>query len=378
MLNAVISGVGRTKFSRASGTSTLNLGAEAALSAVADAGLEIGDLDGIATFQENDSVAPDSLAAALGVERIFWSLNLLQGGSAMASLVGEAGWAVTNGRASHVLVYRAMNGASGSRMGDPGPEGAIDQSFALTSPYGYGSPLHWYAMACRRHMYEYGTTSEVLGRIAVQHRKYATQNPGAMMRRHPMTIDDYLASPWIAEPFRLLDCCQETDGAVAVVVSRPGATTPARQVKIASCAAVSGGTSDPPYERYPDMTLMFPHWIRDQLFRDAGLTPADIDIASLYDAFTFSVLCQLEDFGFFPKGEAADFVLDGYGRERPFINPNGGLLSEGYVHGLNNLAEAVVQLRGEAGLRQVSPARTALVSGFGYARGSAVVLVGPR
>ncbi|MHB8329164.1 MAG: thiolase C-terminal domain-containing protein [Acidimicrobiales bacterium] len=373
-MRAVISGIGHTGFSRSSGASVLELAAQAALVAIEDAGIATAEIDGIGTYHENDSVSPDTLATALGLGPLTWSMNWLQGGSATAAIVGHAGLAVSSDQAHHVLIYRAMNGASGRRMGDPGV-GGLDDALQFTLPYGYGTPAQWYAMACRRHMHAYGTSAEVLGRIAVCQRRYANANPQAVMYGRAMTMDDYMESPLIAAPFRLLDCCQETDGAVALVVSRPGATGGVREVPIASATYASGPFSEPPYERYDDMTVMFPQWLRDRTFRDAGVEPADIDVVCLYDAFTFGVLCQLEDFGFFGKGEAASWILDGYGRERPYVNTNGGLLSEGYVHGLNNLLEAVLQLRGEAGPRQVAPARTALISGFGYARGSALVLV---
>jgi acetyl-CoA acetyltransferase len=224
-------------------------------------------------------------------------------------------------------------------------------------------------------MAEYGTTREHLGAIAVTFRANAQQNPGAVMRGRTMTMDDYLGSRPIAEPLHLLDCCLETDGAVAVVIALP-APRSRPSVEIRSWAYGAGPHSVVPYEKYPDLTTMFPVWLRDRLFERAGVGPADIDVACLYDAFTYSVLSQLEDFGFCDKGLGGEFVgsgaiaIDG---SLP-VNPHGGLLSEGYIHGLNNVAEAVTQLRGEAGPRQVTDARLALVSGYSFSRGSALIL----
>jgi acetyl-CoA acetyltransferase len=226
-------------------------------------------------------------------------------------------------------------------------------------------------------MIEYGTTERQLGTVAVQLRANAAANERAMMRS-PITIDDYFSSRWIAEPFRLLDCCQETDGACAVVVSRSdrAADRPWPPVYISSFAIGGAGAPAIPLDRYPDYTTSFAAHIASGLYRRAGIGPEEIDVAAIYDAFTFLVVVQLEDFGFCKKGEGGAFVEDGQiaPTGRIPVGTNGGLLSEGYVHGLNNLFEAVSQLRGRADRRQIDGARVALVSGWGANVGSALIL----
>lgn len=371
---AVIAGVGSTDFSRRSGRTVRELACEAAFAALADAGIGADDIDGIATYHDNDTVTPAEVASDLGAGPLSWSQSVVGGGSELCALIGTAADIVGSGRASRVLIYRAMNGASGVRMGDHGTGSAVGHR-QFTAPYGYATPVEAAAMAAARHMAEYGTTRAHLGAIAVTFRANAQQNPGAVMYGHTMTMDDYLGSRPIAEPLHLLDCCLETDGAVAIVIAAPAPSSrPA--VEIRSWAYGAGPHSMVPYEKYPDLTAMFPVWLRDQLFERAGVGPADIDVACLYDAFTYSILSQLEDFGFCDKGLGGEFVASGaiaIDGSLP-VNPHGGLLSEGYIHGLNNVAEAVRQLRGEAGRRQVAGARLALVSGYSFSRGSALIL----
>ncbi len=376
-LEAAISGIGRTAYSRAAEGSILDLATEAALQAIADAGLSVADIDGVGCFHENDSVDADSVAAALGCGPLGWAQDQLGGGSSSAATVGQAALAVSGGWANHVVVYRAMKGASGFRIGSLGvvePAGAAQ----FTIPYGYATAVQWYGMACRRHMHVFGTPPEALAAIAVNQRANANLNPHAVMYGKPLSEEEYFASPFIADPFRLLDCCQETDGAVAIVVSRAeaGSSSTSRTIRVLAASYGSGSFANPPYEKYEDLTVMFPRWLAQRVFEQADMTPADIDVACIYDAFTFTVLCQLEDFGFCAKGEGADLILSGHtklGGSLP-VNPHGGLLSEGYIHGLNGVYEAVAQLRGECGAHQVPGAESALVSAFGYSRGSALVL----
>jgi acetyl-CoA acetyltransferase len=373
MLGACISGVAKTQITRRSGKSVLLQAAEAISAAVRDAGLEIADIDGLATYSLHDSVGPDYVAMALGIPELSWSMDWVSGGSASAALIGYASAAIRSEFANNVVVYRALNGSSGLRMGGVGIQGT-SASEAFTSRYGFGTAAQWAAMACQRHMAVYGTSPAALAQIAVRQRGYAQLNPAAITKGAPISEQDYFRSPFIAEPLRLYDCCQESDGAAAAVVSRSGrvGANSSRDVDVMSMAYTSPLGSEPPYEKYEDITVMFPRWLQKRLFESAGIGPEAIDLAYLYDAFTFSVLCQLEDFGFCPKGEGSDYVLEQ--RARPLVNTNGGLLSEGYIHGFNNLVEAVVQLRGEAHDRQADRHDIALVSGYGLTRGSAVVL----
>lgn len=376
---AAIAGVGYTPFSKRSGVSPLALAATAIRAAVEDAGLTLADIDGIATHHVNESASPHQVAAALGLAPLSWSLEELGGGSRAPAVVGAAALACATGVARHVVVYRALNGRSGMRMGgSSGRSAYVRPEVAFQEPYGLFSPSQSYALGARMHMNRFGTTEEQLGRIAVQQRANAVMNPRAV-ERTPLTMDDYLSARWITEPFRLYDCCLETDAACAVVVTtteRAGdlARHPVTIRAFASTVGPDGfgrGAADLTTSAAADAAAL--------LYRRSGLGPADIDVAELYDAFTFSALLLMEDFGFCAKGEGGPFVesgataLDG---SIP-VNTHGGFLSEGYVHGLNHIAEAVQQLRHDAGDRQVDGCETALSTAQpGYLTGvtSAIIL----
>ncbi|MFI6484066.1 thiolase C-terminal domain-containing protein [Nonomuraea sp. NPDC050663] len=347
-----VAGVGYTDFSKNSGVSTLTLACRAILAALDDAGLGVDDVDGIATHRVGDSVPPSTVGPALGMNAPTWYLDQFGGGSVSHSVVGQAALAVAAGLAETVVCYRAINARSEFRMGTASSPGMEAQ---YQVPYGLAQPLQHFAMAARMHMIRYGTTAEQLGRIAVRQRAHAVKNPRALMRV-PITLDDYLASRWIAEPFRLLDCCLETDGACAVVVtSAERARSLRRTPVLISAAAWGGGDSFLSGASPADPTVTAAAALAPRLYGQAGLGPPDISVAMLYDCFTYSVLVQLEDYGFCAKGEGGDYLEESL----PF-NTHGGFLSEGYVHGLNHVAEAVSQLRWEAGDRQVPGAAAAL------------------
>jgi acetyl-CoA acetyltransferase len=239
------------------------------------------------------------------------------------------------------------------------------------------SPPQFFAMWAQRHMAVYGTTSRQLGAVAVTMRDHAQSNPAAMFYRKPITIEDHQRSRMITEPFRLLDCCLETDGAAAVVLTRASLAASCRHRPVLIGGAVNGAGPSPmhPFMDWPDHTTMYPAYMADECFAMAGLERSDVDLAMIYDGFTFAVISQLEDLGFVAKGEGGPFVESGAirrGGALP-VNPNGGLLSEGYMHGLNNLIEGVVQLRGEAGERQVD-CEVAVVTGGEGARGSVLLM----
>ncbi|GAA4047884.1 thiolase C-terminal domain-containing protein [Nonomuraea soli] len=347
-----LAGIGYTDFSKNSGVSTLTLACRAILAALDDAGLGVDDVDGIATHRVGDSVPPSTVGPALGMGAPTWYLDQFGGGSVSHSVVGQAALAVAAGLAETVVCYRAINARSEFRMGTAASPGMEAQ---YQVPYGLAQPLQHFAMAARMHMIRYGTTAEHLGRIAVRQRAHAVKNPRALMRV-PITLDDYLASRWIAEPFRLLDCCLETDGACAVVVtSAERARSLRRTPVLISAAAWGGGDSFLSGASPADPTVTAAAELAPRLYGQAGLGPSDISVAMLYDCFTYSVLVQLEDYGFCAKGEGGDYLEESL----PF-NTHGGFLSEGYVHGLNHVAEAVSQLRWEAGDRQVPGASAAL------------------
>lgn len=356
---AAIAGVGYTPFTKDSGVSTLTLACRAVLAALEDAGLTPDDLDGLATHRVGDSAPPTLVGPALGLADLSWHLDQFGGGSVSHAVVGQAALAVAAGLAETVVCYRAVNARSEFRMGGTGRGVPVSPETQYQAPYGYVAPPQQFAMYARAHMLRYGTTAEQFGTLAVTQRANAAKNPRALMRA-PITLDDYLASRWIAEPFRLLDCCLETDGACAVVVTTAErARSLRRHPVLVSAAAWGGGTS---HLSCPDPTVTAAAALAPRLFAQAGLGPQDIDVAELYDCFTYSVIVQLEDYGFCPKGEGGPYVASGATAPDGAlpVNTHGGFLSEGYVHGVNHIAEAVSQLRGDAGDRQVPGAEVAL------------------
>jgi acetyl-CoA acetyltransferase len=376
-------GIGHTAFTKASGVSTLALAVEAIANAVEDAGLTMDDIDGLATHHVNDCAPLPEVAAALGLHNIGWYNDELGGGSKAPAVLAHAAMACLTGTARYAVFYRSLNGRSGARMSGSGGVRTLPSShLQYQLPYGLVSPSQSYGLAARQHMLEFGTTHEHLGHIAVQQRAYAVDNPRALMRE-PITVDDYLASRWVADPFRLLDCCLETDGACAVVVTTSDRARDLRHMPVllrgwASAIGPDGFVNS----QGGKLTTSASADVAPRLFAMAGLGPEDVDVAEVYDAFTFSVLVQLEDYGFCPKGEGGPFVASGataIDGSLP-VNTHGGFLSEGYVHGLNHIYEAVSQLRGHAGVRQVPGCENVLSTGMpGYLSGitSAVILAKP-
>jgi acetyl-CoA acetyltransferase len=384
-----IVGVGASDFSRDSGRSVLSLAATAALAAVADAGLAVEDLDGLVR-SDYDSVEHNQLAHALGLRDLTYWGQTGVGGAAPCAMVGQAVAAVRTGLATNVLVYRALNGRSGRRLGRGtgiqaaadtsrvGGGGTLDEFFL---PYGAVAPGHMYGLITRRHAIEYGTRPEDLGAVATTVRRRANANSAAQMYARPLSMDDYLAARFVNEPMRLFDYCLETDGACAVVVtSAERARDLARPVVLITSVAqgagaqVQGGRYFPALMR-PSLTTQPSASAAGILYARAGLGPADIDVAQLYDCFTITVLLQLEDYGFCAKGEGGPFAssgaldLDG---TLP-INTAGGNLSEGYIHGMNHVVEGVRQLRGQS-MSPVEGARTCLVTSGVPAPTSAMIL----
>jgi acetyl-CoA acetyltransferase len=374
---AAITGIGITDLTRNSGTSVYDLALQASLAALDDAGLSPGALDGIVTFQVHDSVSALDVAAGIGMPVVRWYQEIETGGPGGTSAVGEAALAIAAGLARHVLVFRAMNGRSGVRMGRWGTDEMASDWRQWALPYGFMSPPQFFAMWARRHMAVYGTTSRQLGAVAVTMREHAQLNPRAMFNGKPMTIEDHQASRMITDPFRLLDCCLETDGAAAVLLSAAGLASDLKRPPVFVSGFANGAGPSPmhPFMDWPDHTAMFPAYLADAAFEMAGVDRSEVDLFQIYDGFTFAVISQLEDLGFVAKGDGGPFVegggirLDG----RMPVNPNGGLLSEGYMHGLNNLIEGVRQLRGEAVGRQVA-CELAVVTGGEGARGSVMLL----
>jgi acetyl-CoA acetyltransferase len=373
---SAIAGIGYTEFSKNSGVSTLTLGLRAVIAALEDAGLPVSEVDGLITHRVGDSAMPATLAASLGLDDLSFFADTFGGGSASHGIVGQAAMAVASGVANYVVCYRALNSRSEFRMGGSGRPAPDQAEFQYQVPYGYLAPPQQFAMAARAHMLKYGTTHEQLGQIAVQQRANAVDNERALMRK-PITLDDYFASRWVVEPLRLFDCCLETDGAVALLVTTPERARDLRQPPV-RISAIAWGAGQTLYSN-PIATETAAARMAPRLFEMAGVQPADIDVAQLYDCFTYSVVVQLEDYGFCAKGEGGPYAASGAllrGGALP-VNTHGGFLSEGYVHGLNHVCEAVSQLRGDAGARQVEGAEVALSTaqpGFVSGNTSALIL----
>jgi acetyl-CoA acetyltransferase len=378
---AAIVGIGRTEFTLASGRTTVALAAEAAREALADASLSAADIDGIGTFGMNDTPMALTVAAAIGVEELHWSVDLYGGGNSTTALIALAADAVTAGSAHTIVLYRSMNGRSAQRLGDAAEAVArVVPDLHFSMPQGYAVPPQFMAMWAKRHQHEHGSTCEDLGRIAITQRAHAVPNEHAIART-PLTMDNYLAGRWIYEPLRVFDCAFEVDGAVALVVTSADRacdlTAPMVRILATESSQAHGGS----WDQWPDPTSMFSARVAPRLMdRVADETGGigDVDVACVYDCFTHTVMTVMEDFGFAGKGEVGAYFADGhatYGGD-VVVNPNGGLLSEGYLHGFNTQYEAVLQLRGQAGTRQVKDAEVALVtSGAGPYGGAAIYVV---
>jgi acetyl-CoA acetyltransferase len=374
-----IAGIGNTAYSKNSGRTVRSLASEACLKAIQDAGLAPADVDGLVSYNFNDSVPAIAVATELGIPQAGYAVDFLAGGNAANLIILTAMAAIEAGLAKTVLCYRAMNGRSGFRLGG-GRDMSAHGITQYTAPFGWITYPQAMAMWCRRHMIEYGTTSEQLGEIAVTFRANAALNPRAMQRQ-PITMDDYMASRKIVDPFKMLDICLETDGACAVLVT---STERARDLQHKPVKILGGAYGGGPNQgedlfdaiRWPDHSHNYTKYIAKDLWGRAGIRPEDVDVAQIYDCFTYSILMQLEGLGFCREGEGGDFI--GGGRiartgSLP-LNTAGGLLSEGYIHGLNHVIEAVDQLRGNAGPRQIHGANICLTTAGAMTCGSALLL----
>ncbi len=353
-----IAGIGATEFSKASGRSELRLAAEAVDAALRDAGIAPGEVQGMVTYSADTN--PDiDIARALGVGELNFFSRIHYGGGAACATVQQAAMAVDAGVADVVVCYRAFNERSGNRFGAgvqdrPPVANAENAHFSFYSPFGLLAPAQWVAMAAQRYLHMSGATTEDLGRVAVADRRHAATNPRAWYYEKPITLEDHQASRWIVEPLRLLDCCQETDGGQALVVTsieraRDLANPPA---VVRAAAQGSGRGQDMMTSYYRDDLVGLPEMevVAAGLWGSSGLGPGDMQAAILYDHFTPYVLMQLEALGFCGWGEAKDFVADGaieIGGRLP-VNTHGGQLGEAYLHGMNGIAEAVRQVRGTA------------------------------
>ncbi|MER5393285.1 lipid-transfer protein [Saccharopolyspora sp. NPDC002686] len=352
---AAVVGIGATEFSKDSGRSELQLAAEAVRAALADAGLEPSDVDGLVTFTM-DTNTEVAVARELGVPELSFFSRIHYGGGAACATVQQAAMAVATGMAEVVVCYRAFNERSGNRFGQvqtalAGAPTSTGLDNSWTYPMGVATPGAQVAMFARRYMHAYGATSEDFGRVAVADRKHAATNPNAWFYQRPITLADHQASRWITEPLRLLDCCQESDGGVAIVVTSPerARDLPNPPALVAAAAQGSGTDQFTMTSYYREDLTALPELgvVSRQLWQQSGIGPQDVQVGILYDHFTPFVLVQLEELGFCGRGEAKDFIADGaieLGGRLP-LNTHGGQLGEAYIHGMNGIAEAVRQIR---------------------------------
>ncbi|MEV4679599.1 lipid-transfer protein [Streptomyces kurssanovii] len=360
---AAVVGIGATEFSKNSGRSELRLAAEAVRAALDDAGLSPADVDGMVTFTM-DTNPEITVAQAAGIGELSFFSRVHYGGGAACATVQQAALAVAAGIAEVVVCYRAFNERSGRRFGsgvqhrEPSAEGT---ALGWNLPFGLLTPASWVAMAAQRYLYAYGLSPEAFGHVAVTGRRHAATNPAAYFYGRPITLEDHAASRWTVEPLRLLDCCQETDGGQAVVVTGLERARDLRRPPAVILAAAQGAgrAQEQMTSFYRDDLTGLPEMgvVARQLWRTSGLGPRDIDVGIVYDHFTPFVLMQLEEFGFCKPGEGAAFVAS----DVLPLNTHGGQLGEAYLHGMNGIAEAVRQLRGTA-VNQIPGAARALVT----------------
>ncbi len=381
-----IAGIGWTNFSRQSGSTVMRLAAEASMNAINDSGLDVQEIDGVVSYFHGrmDTVYPRQLVETLGIKKCNLQIIADAGGSWCCAAIMCAAMAVHSGMCKSVLVYRAINRYSEGRSARALRAQDVMGEGQFTAPFGSHHAAATFGHPATAHMARFGTTTLDFAQVAVVERQHALLNTKAMMRpKGPISVEDHQNSRWIVYPYRLLDCCQETDGAVAVVVTSMERARDLKHAPVAIMAGIGGsGETTGAWETNGVNAAPL-------LYAGAGVTPQDLSFAELYDPFTFMCMTHMEDFGLTKKGEVGDWVragnhaLDGLCP----VNTHGGLLSEGHIHGLNHVLEAVQQLRPEGVIddlcdgphtydrstcRQVRNAELGLVCGEGG--GSAMIL----
>jgi acetyl-CoA acetyltransferase len=361
-----VTGVGETAYMRGTDRTPLSLQLEASLNAIADAGLSPHDIDGVIPY--GTSAVAEDFITNFGIPDLRFSATTPMGGASPVAAIQCAIAAISAGICNHVLLSLGRTGYSGGRIGarvTQMPQFHLIGEFEM--PSGAIAPAQLYAAMARRHMELYGTTSRQLAEIAVSTRHNATLNANATMKK-PITLEDHQASRMISDPLRLLDCSLESDGGAAVVISSAERARDLRQPPVVVMGIAEGHPDSPSaITQRPDMTRLGLAKAAPKAFAMAGVTHADIDVAEIYDCFTYIVLCQLEDAGFCAKGEGGAFVESGAIRldSRLPVNTHGGLLSQAHMAGMNHIVELVRQLRGAAGAAQVRDATVGLVTGYG-------------
>lgn len=381
-MTAAIAGVGYTDLTRRSGRSVLSLADQACRAALEDAGLAPSEVDGVASFMVmHDSVPSQAVATTLAVPELRFVVDADLGGQAPCYLVSLAAMAVESGRADNVLVFRAMNGRSGDRVGTMAFHGGGGQ---FRYPIGYDGYAMYVAMWARRFLHETGQGEHDLAGVALAQRTYALDNERAY-RRRPLSLDQYMEAPYVVEPFRADDCTVEVDGGCAVLVTSVERARSLRRPPAVIASSVYRAGARPGLDigdhlLWDDYSRNYTHHLRDELFGRAGLVVGDLDLAEIYDCFTSTVLLGLEGLGICGRGEAGAFVREGNTALAGSLptNTNGGLLSEGYLHGMNTVAEAVLQVQGRGGSRQSPRHEVAVVTSGAMMDGSALILTADR
>ena len=337
--SVAIAGVGETDYSRASGRTELMLSLEAITAALADAGIEAREVDGLMKWWVDTSTEAE-VAANLGIPDLAWWGEINQAGNVGGALVAHAASAIHAGLANVVVIYRGVNGRSGRRYGRGDVTGQGGRGGgAFTEPYGLLTPQHGLAMSARRRMHETGITSRHFGMQAVAQRAHANRNPRATFYERTLTLEEHQESRLIVDPFHLFDCCLETDGGGALVLtSAERARALGRPVPSIRAAAQAGPGVGSPAKR-----------IAKRLFDMAGIERDDVDVIQIYDHFGPFVLFALEDYGFVEDaGRLVEDAGTAFDSGQLPVNTSGGHLSEAYMQGMNHLIEAVRQTRGES------------------------------
>lgn len=396
-----IVGVGETGYTRGSGCTTRALGTRAVRAAMEDAGLTPADVDGMLSYSYNDSTPSPIIAGELGI-RLNFHMDVYGGGSSIEALVGIAMGVIEAGMCKTVVIYRAMNGYSQVRIGGTGGRGAragLSGDSLFSRGIGLMSAGQMFCSSFMRHMYDYGTTPEQVAHVKVIHSEHASNNPKAYYQQR-VSVDDVINSRMIVKPLHLLDCCVETDNGTAVIVTSIDRARDCQHTP-AVIQSVVGRCMKPRADNHLQsgpISTVAGHYAKEILWPNAGVGPEDIDVTGSYDAFTFTTMLQLEDYGFCAKGEGGDYVSNGtmrLGGLRP-NNTSGGHLCEGYTHGINMVIENTRQLRhdvddscplgadgkrqhtfdyAEGGCRQVKDAQLSCNMGWGHpGLGSAMVM----
>ncbi len=361
-------GIGETTYSRKSGMTDLTLQLTAAMRAIEDAGIKPTDIDGI--LPQAAGATSEDFATNLGVKDLRFSAQINMGGASPCAAIQNGVLAVASGVCNYVLLVSGRNGYSGARTAQSigaglggGPMRTMGEFEYI---YGLVAPMLWYGPMAKRHMHLYGTTSLQFAEVSVAMRKHASMQSNAQMKEL-ITIEDHQNSPMLADPFRLLDCCLQTDGAAACVITTPERAKDLKKPPVYISGFGEAHPDSPSsITQRPDMTTFGIAKLAPRVFEMAGITPKDIDVAELYDCFTFTVINQIEDIGFCGKGEGGGFVEGGriqIGGDLP-VNTHGGLLSQGHIMGMNHVVEGIKQVRGTSDV-QVKDAEVALVSGYG-------------